>query len=240
MTLILGSSVGTTSEMFDANAAELEARTRLLRYDHRGHGSQPIPDGEWEIADFGRDVLALMDRSIERAAVGGVSLGGMVAMWLGANAPERVERLVLACTAAAFDDPAMWEDRARTVRSAGTTEVIADAVVARWLTPAFAERHPEIRARLRALLVGSPPEGYARSCEAIGRMDQRADLARISAPTLVIGAADDPATPLQHQEEIAARISGARLEVLEDAAHLANVEQPEAFDRLVLAHLEAP
>jgi 3-oxoadipate enol-lactonase len=241
MTLLLGSSLGTTRAMFDANAPALEAHTRLVRYDHRGHGAEPEPPGPWEIADFGHDVLALMDRlGIERASIGGVSLGGMVAMWLGAHAPERVDRLVLACTTAAFGDPGVWEERARTVRAAGTTETIADAIVARWLTPGYAERRPGVLAGLRALLVGSPAEGYAASCEAIGRMDQRADLPRIEAPTLVIGAADDLATPPHHQEELARLIDGARLEIVDDAAHLANVERPRTFERLVLEHLEGP
>jgi 3-oxoadipate enol-lactonase len=240
VTLILGSSLGTTGAMFDANAAALEARTRLIRYDHRGHGSQPAPAGDWEIADFGRDVLALMDRlGIESASLGGVSLGGMAAMWVGAHAPERVDRLVLACTTAAFDNREMWDERARTVRAAGTTETIADTIVARWLTPGFAERHPDVLARLRALLVASPAAGYGAACEAIGRMDQRADLARITAPTLVIGAAGDLATPPHLQEELARLIAGARLEIIADAAHLANVEHPRTFERLVIGHLDS-
>jgi 3-oxoadipate enol-lactonase len=239
MTLLLGSSLGTSSAMFDRNARALEAHVQLVRYEHRGHGGEPAPPGDWEIADFGADVLRLMDRlEIERAAVGGVSLGGMVAMWLGAHAPERVDKLVLACTSAHFDDPAPWHERARTVRAAGTTAGIADTVVERWLTPAYAAAHPEVRAQLRALLVATPADGYAAACEAIARMDLRDDLARIAAPTLVVSAAGDEATPPPMQEEIARRIPGARLEVIPDALHLANVEHPERFDRLVLEHLE--
>jgi 3-oxoadipate enol-lactonase len=241
MTLILGSSLGTTRAIFDDSAPGLEARMRLIRYDHRGSAGQPTPPGDWEIADFGRDVLALMDRSgIERASIGGVSLGGMAALWLAAHAPERVERIVAACTTAHFGDPDFWRERARIVRTAGSTEVIADAVVERWLTPGFAAAHPDVHERLRAMLVATPAEGYAAACEAIARMDMREDIRRITAPTLVIGAADDPATPLDHQRAIADAVPAARLEVIVDAAHLANVQQPEAFNRLVIDHLEAP
>lgn len=241
MTLILGSSLGTTRAMFDDNAPGLETRMRLIRYDLRGSAGQPTPPGAWEIADFGRDMLALMDRSrIERASIGGVSLGGIAALWLAAHAPERVERIVAACTTAHFGDPEFWRERARTVRAAGSTEVVADAVVERWLTPAFAAAHPDVRASLRAMLVATPAEGYAAACDALARMDLRDDLGSIGAPTLVIGAAEDPATPLQHQQAIADAIPGARLEVIADAAHLANVQQPEAFNRLVLDHMEAP
>ena len=141
--LVLGCSLGTAAAMWEPQVAALAEHLRVIRYDHRGHGASPVPPGPYEIEDLGRDVLALLDRlGIERASVGGVSLGGMVAMWLGANAPDRVERLVLCCTSAHLPPASAWAERAAAVREAGTTEVVADAVVARWLTPAFAAAHP--------------------------------------------------------------------------------------------------
>jgi 3-oxoadipate enol-lactonase len=235
MTLILGSSLGTPRALWEHNALGAD----VLRYDHRGHGTAPAPPGPWELGDFGRDVLALMDREgIERASVGGISLGGMVAMWLGIHAPERVESLVLCCTTAYFPDKGPWRDRIAAVREAGTTEAVADAVVERWLTPPYAAAHPETVDALRAMLVSTPAEGYALACEALADMDLRADLGRIRAPTLVISAAEDPSTPPPMQQEIAAAIGGARLEVVEGAAHLANVERAEAVDRLILEFLD--
>lgn len=237
--LVLGGSLGTSLEMWDGQLA-LAERFRLVRLDHRGHGRSPVPPGPYEIEDLARDVLALLDAlEIQRASYCGLSIGGMVGMWLGANAPERIERLVLLCTSAHLPPASGWQERAAAVREAGTVEVIADAVIDRWLTPGFAAEHPELRAELRAMLVATDPEGYAASCGAIERMDLRAELARISAPTLVISGADDPATPPEHQALIAESIAGARLATVAPAAHLAAVERPEAVNELIAAHLGA-
>jgi 3-oxoadipate enol-lactonase len=235
--LLLGSSLGTTTAMWDPQLPALAENLRVIRYDHRGHGGSPAPPGPYEVSDLGRDALALLDRlGVERASLGGVSMGGMVAMWLGAHAPERVDRLVLCCTSAHMPD-APWGDRAAAVRSAGTTETIADAVVERWTTPGYAKAHPEVRAWLRAMLVSVDAQGYAACCEALERMDIRGDFERITAPTLVISAEEDPATPPEHQKAIAEGIPGARLESLADAAHMAGVERPGAVNRLILDHL---
>jgi 3-oxoadipate enol-lactonase len=238
--VLLGSSLGTDLHMWDAQAPALAERLRVVRYDHRGHGRSPVPPGPYEIADLAGDVLALMDRlGVERAHHCGLSLGAMVGMWLGANAPERVDRLVLACTSAHMPPASAWAERAAAVLEAGSPEPVADAIVDRWLTPAFAAAHPEVRARLRAMLAAQDAHGYAACCGAIERMDLRGDLARIAAPTLVIGGADDPATAPGHQRLIADAIPGARLELLAGAAHLAAAERPQAVTRLILDHLEA-
>jgi 3-oxoadipate enol-lactonase len=237
--LILGGSLGTTLAMWDGQAP-LAERLRFVRHDHRGHGRSPVPPAPYELADLGRDVLALMDRlGLERASYGGVSLGGMVGMWLGAHAPERIERLVLICTSAHMPPASQWAERAAAVRRAGTTDVVADAVVERWLTPGYAAEHPGVRASLRNMLVSIPPEGYAACCGVLERMDLRPVLGRIGAPTLVISGSDDPATPPEHQRLIAAAIPGARHEVVGPAAHLAPVERPDAVNALILDHLEA-
>jgi 3-oxoadipate enol-lactonase len=98
--VLMGSSLGTSLQMWDGQLP-LADRLRLVRFDHRGHGASPSPPGPYEIADLAGDVLALMDElGIERAHYCGLSLGGMIGMWLAANAPERIERLVLICTSA--------------------------------------------------------------------------------------------------------------------------------------------
>ena len=236
--LLLGPSLGTSTDVWDRNIGPLAERFRVIRYDHRGEGRSPEPPGPYAMDDLGRDVLALMDRLwIDRAHVGGVSLGGMIAMWMAAYAPDRVDRIVPMCTSAHMPD-APWAERAAAVREAGSTEPIADGVVRNWLTPGYAEEHPEDRAWLRRLLVASPAEGYALCCEAIERMDLRDDLPSIQAPTLVISATDDPSTPPEHQRTIAGLIPGARLEVIKDAAHLANVQHAGTANQLIIDHLE--
>lgn len=235
--LLLGASLGTDMRMWEAQLP-LAQSFRLLRFDHRGHGQSPAPPGPYELADLAGDVLELMDSlGIARASLCGLSLGGMVGMWLGAHAPERIERLVLLCTAAHMPPASAWRERAAAVRAAGSTEPVADAVLAGWLTPAFAAAQPQVRAELRAMLTASPADGYAWCCGAIERMDLRDDLKRITAPTLVISGADDPATPVQRQAMIAAAVPQARHEVVGPAAHLAAVERPEAVNHLIKEHL---
>lgn len=235
--LLMGGSLGTTLNMWDGQLP-LAAGRRLVRFDHRGHGGSPVPPGPYDVADLGADVIELMDRlGLERASFCGLSLGGMVGMWLGANAPERIDRVVLICTSAYMPPAAMWRERAQAVLGASSVGAVADAVLGRWLTPDFAASHPQARGALRSMLAGSSAEGYAACCGAIERMDLRGDLSRIDAPTLVVSGSDDPSTPVEHQRVIAESIRGARHETVRPAAHLAAVEQPEAVNRLILEHL---
>jgi 3-oxoadipate enol-lactonase len=223
--LALPSSLGTTTELWDPNVGYWSDTFRLLRYNQRGRTS---------IMELGRDLLELLDEvGADRVSVCGLSLGGATAMWVAANAPERIDRLVLACTSARFSDPEPWLERAALVRERGL-EPIADSIVARWFTPA---ERPEVVARFRKLLVETPPEAYAACCEALAAWDFRDRLDMIQAPTLVIAAAEDPSTPPEHAELLAREIPDAKLVVLTDARHLANVEQADAFSKLVTKHL---
>lgn len=235
--LVLANSLGTTQELWERQLPTLAERFRVVTYDHPGHGSSPLPVPPCTVESFGHTLLELLDElDLDRVSIGGVSLGGMVGMAVALAAPERVERLVLSCTSAYLGPPEGWAERARTVRAEGM-EAVADAVVGRWFTPELVRTEAETVARFRAMLVATPPEGYARCCEAIGAWDARDRLSEITAPTLVIAGADDPATPVEHAELIVSRIAGARLVVLEDAAHLANVERSDAFTAAVLEHL---
>ncbi len=203
----------------------------------RGHGRSPVPEAPYSISDLGSDLVTLLDRyGIERASLCGVSLGGMVSMWVAAHAPNRVDRVALCSTSALMGPPESWTERAALVRREGMAAV-ADTVVARWFTPAFAASRPDVVAGIRAQLAATPPEGYAGCCEAIKDMDQRPDLPSIAAPTLVIAAEGDPSTPPAHARVIARSIPGARLEVLDRGAHLVNVEAPDLVTPLIAAHL---
>jgi 3-oxoadipate enol-lactonase len=233
----LSNSLGTTLEMWEPQAGPLARDHRVLRYDLRGHGRSPVPEAPYSIADMGRDLLGLLDRNgVQRASLCGVSLGGMVSMWVAAHAPKRVDRLVLCSTSAIMGPPESWTQRAALVRREGVGAV-ADTVVARWFTPAFAAAEPGVVAGIRAQLTASPAEGYAACCEAIREMDQRPDLPAIAAPTLVIAAERDPSTPPSHARTIAGLIPGARLEVLDRGAHLVTVEEPELVTPLIARHL---
>lgn len=235
--LLMGGSLGANLKMWDGQLP-LGEHLRLVRFDHRGHGGSPAPPGPYELSDLGRDVIELMDTlEISRASYCGLSMGGMVGMWLAENAPERVERLVLLCTASHMPPPQAWQDRAEAVLGAGSTEPIADAVVDRWLTPDFADAHPEVRADLRAMITATRADAYAWCCGALAEMDLREGLKRISAPTLVVSGSHDPSTPIELQEAIASAIPDADHVVIAPAAHLVAVERPERVNELILEHL---
>lgn len=236
--VVLSNSLGSTWGMWDAQADALAERFRVVRYDTRGHGDSPVPPGPYAIDDLADDVVALLDRlGVERAHFVGLSLGGMTGMRLAARDPGRVDRLVVLCTGARLEPSSAWTDRAATVREGGTLAV-AEAVVGRWFTPGFLEDNPSVRKQSEEMVAGTPAEGYAGCCEVIAAMDLRDDLSRISAPTLAIAGADDPATPPPHLEAIAGAVQDGRLLVVPDSAHLANAQQPEAVTRAVIDHLE--
>jgi 3-oxoadipate enol-lactonase len=239
--LVLGNSLGTDTKMWDRLLAELGERFRVLRFDHRGQGSSPVPPGPYTIDDLGQDLLALLDElEVERASYCGVSVGGMVGLWLAAHAPEHLERLVVCCTSAYLGNPEVWQERAAAVSAAGSTALIADAVVARWLTPGYASQHPDIVSELRSMLVASPPEGYVACCAVLEHVDLRADLERIRAPTLVISGAGDAAIPPDQGQRIAEQLQDARYELLDPGAHIPMVERPDAVARLLLGWLDNP
>jgi 3-oxoadipate enol-lactonase len=236
--LLLGGSLGTTLEMWEPQLAGIGGAARLVSLTQRGHGTSPVPPGPYSIAELGGDVLALMDQlGLKRVSYCGLSIGGMVGQWLAINARERIERLVLICTSAYLPPEDQWRQRAATVRQAGTPEAVADAVLQRWFTPGYVERNPETVARYRRMIASIPAEGYAGCCEAIAIMDMRSDLERIAAPTLVIAGAQDPAIPPEHGAAIADAVPGARLEVLDPAAHLASVERATEVSGLIAGHL---
>lgn len=233
--VVLLNSLGTTIELWDAQLPALRQRFRVLRYDQRGHGRSSVPPGPYAFEDLGGDLVELLDRlELDRVSLCGLSLGGMLGMWAAVHVPERIDRLVLCCTSAKLGTPESWRERAATVRSEGVAAV-ADAALERWFTPSC---RPEVVARFREMLVATPREGYAGCCEAIAGLDVRERLGSVVAPTLVLAGAEDPATPPEHAELIASLIPGARVVVLPRAAHLANVEQPEAFNSAVLDHLK--
>ena len=236
--LLLSNSLGTSLEMWDAQMPAFAERFRVLRYDMRGHGRSAVPPGPYSIADLGKDVLALLDANgIDRVRFCGLSMGGMTGMWLGCHAPERLEKLVLCNTSAQLGSPDQWNTRIAIVQNEGMKGV-AEGVIGRWFTPGFREREPEEVARVRRMLLETPPAGYAACCAAIRDQDQREAICAVPVPTLVVAGARDPATPPEHSRIIASKIPGARLVEL-DAAHLSNIEARDHFTASVLEFLAA-
>jgi 3-oxoadipate enol-lactonase len=234
--LMLSNSLGTDLHMWDDQAAEFAKHFRLIRYDRRGHGKSGASKGPYSFDRFGRDILAILDAlKVNKANWCGLSMGGMDGQWLGANAANRVNKLVLANTNYYYADKGPWADRIKFVREKGLAPLV-DANMERWFTKGFRERAPKTIERMTKIFLASNLDGYIACIEAVRDMDFRASNPRITAPTLVIVGTQDPATPPSAGEAIAQQIRGARLVAL-DAAHISNVEQPKAFTEAVLNFL---
>ncbi|MEO9136280.1 MAG: 3-oxoadipate enol-lactonase [Casimicrobiaceae bacterium] len=235
--LLLSNSLGTSLEMWESQITMLASRFRVVRYDSRGHGTSEVTPGPYSIEQLAGDALGLLDAlAIARAHFCGLSMGGMVGMWLGINAPGCIDRLVLANSGAKIATADLWNARIDAVRKGGTAS-IASAVLKRWFSPQVLEQPTPMIARLRATFEAMSAEGYVASCAAVRDMDQRHALHRIHAPTLVIAGTDDRATPASDGRFVADRIHDARYVEL-PAAHLSNIQAAPAFTQVLVQFLK--
>lgn len=231
--LLLIHALGTHRGLFAAQEDVLRPSLRLLRYDLRGHGGSETGSAPFSIERLGRDALAVLDAAgVERAHVGGVSIGGLVALWLAIHAPDRVDRLILANTAARIGTAEFWQGRIAQVEREGLEPMVPQAL-ARWFTEPFLQRRPDTAERHAAMLAATSVEGYVGCCAALRDADLTARATEVRAPALVIAGAHDGATPPAEGERLAKLVRGARLVTL-DAAHLASVERADEFNRAVL------
>ena len=236
--LVLSNSLGSDVSMWVPQIAAFSRHFRVVRYDTRGHGRSDAPRGPYSIEQLCGDVMGLLDTlKITRAHFCGLSMGGLTGVALGARHGDRIDRLVLSNTAAKIGSSEVWRPRAARCRAEGLA-VMADAILARWFTPAFIEREPLWMAQMRDVLVHTDAEGYAAHCEAIDAADLRKEMASIQAPTLVIAGAQDPAALPAQGRELAAAVRNGRYVEL-DASHLSNLECADLFTRTVLDFLQA-
>jgi 3-oxoadipate enol-lactonase len=239
--LVLSNSLGTDLHMWDAQIPAFTQHFQVLRYDTRGHGASLVSDGPYRIEQNGRDVLALLDAlGIAKAHFCGLSMGGLIGQWLGINAPERIERLVLCNTAAKIGTPEVWNPRIETVLAGGAQAMrdLRDASISRWFTADFAEANLDKVEPIVGMLAQTSPEGYAANCAAVRDADYREQLGNIKAPTLIVCGSGDPVTTVEHGRFMQERIAGAEL-VEFHAAHLSNVQASDDFSQRVLVFLTA-
>jgi 3-oxoadipate enol-lactonase len=234
--LVVANSLGSTAAMWEAQMPELLRRFRVLRYDLRGHGASPPSREPFDIGALAGDVLELLDDlRLDRIHFCGLSLGGMIGLWLGSHAPSRLGRLVLCNTAAKLGPAEMWNTRIDAVRRRGMAAIVP-AVIERWFSADFRDRKPAEVERARQMLLANDPGGYAAACAAIRDMDQRHHVIDVRVPTLIVAGKRDVATPPSEGRWLAERIQGARLVEL-DAAHLSNIEAEVQFTAALLDFL---
>lgn len=231
--LVLVHSLGTDRTMWAPLCDSVRDDHRVVLVELPGHGRSKTPEGPCSLEELSCAVLRAADEAaLDRFHYCGVSLGGMIGLWLAAHRPERVRSLVAANTAARIGTAEFWRARIRLIETEGL-DAHRDAVLARWLSPRFAAAEPDRVAELGRIFCRTSIAGYAACCAAIASADLGPALERIRAPALIVAGRLDPATPVADSEELHARIRGSRLAVLEGASHLSNVDAEDAFCALV-------
>jgi len=237
--LMLSNSLGTPLEMWEPQVEALSRTHRLIRYDTRGHGGSPLTPGPYSFDDLGQDVLAVLDAlNIEQAVFCGLSMGGHTGLWLGIHAGQRFKGIAVCNSAARIGTPQGWHERAAMVRDGAQAAMaaLAESAPGRWFSPEFVQTHPAEVQGAQSWLAGMAPQGYAACCEALAGSDLRADLHRISTPTLLLAGSSDPVTTVADAQAMQGAVAGAGLAVV-PASHLSNIEAPQAFNLAVLQFL---
>jgi 3-oxoadipate enol-lactonase len=236
--LVFSNSLGANYSMWDPQVREFRGQFRVLRYDMRGHGQSSLAPGPYSIEQLAKDLLTLLDAlHFDRVHFCGLSMGGMIGMWLGVNAPERIHKLALCNTGAKIGTPETWNARIEAVQKNGMKSV-ASATVERWFTPAFREKAPATVASIQKMLEEANAEGFAACAAAVRDFDFRDQVSKIRLPTLVISGAHDPGTPPSDGRFLAQQIPGARYAEL-NAAHLSNIEDQDGFSKELATFLNS-
>ena len=239
--LVFSNSLGTTLEMWDAQAAKFSKDFRVVRYDTRGHGGSVVSPGAYSFDLLGADVIAILDAlKIERAHFCGISMGGFTGLWLGVNAASRMSSIAVCNSAAKIGTPDGWNTRSAMVREKGVAAMkdLADSSPSRWFTEAFIKAEPQVVARAQSWIAAVDPQGYAGCCDALAGADLRDKIAGITTPTLIVAGSADPVTTVADGQFMQQHIPGAKL-VEVPASHLSNLEAPQAFDDALAQFLRA-
>ncbi|WP_350655772.1 3-oxoadipate enol-lactonase [Psychrobacter sp. S1-30-MNA-CIBAN-0213] len=234
--LLFSNSLGTSYHMWQPQIDVLQTEYFIVCYDTRGHGKSSAPTGPYRLDQLGQDVIDLLNHlSIDKAFFCGISMGGMTGQWLAIHHPDRFHHLMLCNTAAKIGNEAAWRDRAQLVREQGLAPIAATAAP-RWFTAGFINDYPDVVAALSSALAAGSSEGYASCCEALATADTREQLKDIRVPVTVVAGIEDPVTTVADGQYMVDHIPNAKLATI-DASHISNIEQPEAFNKLVRQYL---
>jgi len=237
--LLVANSLMANGSMWDGNIAALAERYRVLRYDKRGHGGSGLSAGPYTIAQLADDAVGLLDAlSIQKVHFMGLSIGGMIGQQLGARYPERILSLSLCNTASEMPPRSLWEERFDIARTQGIAGLV-DGTIKRWFTAPFIERAPQEIEKVRQMILGTNVEGYIGCGSAVRDMAQSTMLLKIKAPTLVLSGRHDPACTVDQGTVLNRLIDGSRMVIIEDAAHLSNIEQPVQFNQAVREFMDS-
>ncbi|MDR2335817.1 MAG: 3-oxoadipate enol-lactonase [Burkholderiaceae bacterium] len=239
--LVFSNSLGTTLEMWDAQAAKFSRDFRVVRYDTRGHGGSVVSPGAYSFDLLGSDVVAILDAlDIARAHFCGISMGGFTGLWLGLNAASRMHSIAVCNSAAKIGTAEGWNTRSAMVREKGVAAMkeLADSSPSRWFTEAFIAAQPQVVARAQSWIAGVDPQGYAGCCDALAGADVRDRIAGMAVRTLIVAGSADPVTTVADGRFMQEHIPGATLAEV-PASHLSNLEAPQAFDDALARFLRA-
>ena len=232
-------SLATDLSMWDPTVPALTGRFRVLRYETRGHGQTEAPKGAYTLDQLATDALAMLKAlGIARTHWVGLSMGGMIGQTLALKAPEIFLSLSLCDTSSRIPGEAkpLWQDRIKTAETQGM-EPLVEGTLARWFTEPFRKSHKDVVDKVATMIRTTPPAGYAGCCHAISALDLTDKISAIKMPTIAIVGEDDPGTPVAAHKVIQEKIAGCRLEILKSAAHLSNMEQPDAFNKALTGFL---
>lgn len=238
--LMMSNSLSTTLHMWDLQMEAFASRYRVLRYDQRGHGDTEVPPGPYSFDLLADDALALLAAlSIERTDFVGLSMGGMTGMTLAVRKPPVLRSLVLCDTAILdpYGDPSLWQQRFATLRSEGSMEVLVETGLTRFLTAGTVKERPDVADAVRSMIRNTSVEGHIACGQAIMELDLASSLSEIDVPTMIVVGEDDQATTVEMAEAIHSGVTGSELVILQQAAHLSNLDQPVAFNEAVLDFL---
>jgi 3-oxoadipate enol-lactonase len=229
--------------MWREQSEALSRKYRVVAPDLRGHGETTVTGEMATMEQMARDVAALLDElRIERVTLAGLSMGGYVTLAFYRRFPLRVRALVLADTrpqADTEDARRNREEQAEKILKEGM-QAIADDFLQKVLTPATIDGKPDVTARVREMILQTDPQGAANALRAMAaRPDQTDFLEEILVPTLVLVGSEDKITPPKDSEVMRREIRGSRLEIIEGASHLSNLERPAEFTRALLDFLDA-